>query len=285
MTFEVENPLKIDILLSKLYLECLFCSHETEIPNLTNMSLPSLTPTQIPTTSPGHPNRLYFPSYSIEMLPLAPLMPFEKKGRRLNDTHDHRAGREYGQDNSLHLTITPPMPVLDISIPDLPTSLLSGEVIKMDWKITNKGNCGLKGLFVCLSHASFFSIGSPLNQDSQPIYQESADSNSRESFSHSNVLSDPAVVEVILPSLPENAGIGGSLPPGACTIIPVWIRGDRIGKHVFRFLLGYQSEVRFHKTSLPFLLFFFLECCQKVVASKWGIIIKSGFPLIAVLIF
>ena len=34
-----------------------------------------------------------------------------------------------------------------------------------------------------------------------------------------------------------------SLAPGKTTLIPIWIRGDRIGKHIFRFLFTYESEV------------------------------------------
>ncbi|RKO85395.1 hypothetical protein BDK51DRAFT_32411, partial [Blyttiomyces helicus] len=34
------------------------------------------------------------------------------------------------------------------------------------------------------------------------------------------------------------------------TIVPVWIRGDRIGKHAFRFLFGYQSEDKSDKCTM-----------------------------------
>ena len=38
---------------------------------------------------------------------------------------------------------------------------------------------------------------------------------------------------------PEDSRI---LSPGTTTLIPVWLRGDKIGKQSFRFLFGYQSE-------------------------------------------
>ncbi len=38
-------------------------------------------------------------------------------------------------------------------------------------------------------------------------------------------------------------GDGGVLLPGASIILPMWIRGDKIGKHQFKILFGYQTEV------------------------------------------
>ena len=96
---------------------------------------------------------------------------FTKQGRRLNDTTQQRLNVMYTQDQSLHLVVTPPMPVLDVAFHSFPDSLLSGEVLRCVLEINNKGNCGLKNLKVKISHPSFFSVGSP-NQMETPVYGE-----------------------------------------------------------------------------------------------------------------
>jgi len=64
-----------------------------------------------------------------------------------------------------------------------------------------------------------------------------------------NNLVNPSVIDIPLPSssgdLLHDSKQGGSgvLAPGTTTIVPLWIRGDKFGKHVFKFLFGYFSEV------------------------------------------
>lgn len=50
----------------------------------------------------------------------------------------------------------------------------------------------------------------------------------------SNKLQNHSVFNIDLPD--------GHLSPGMTALIPLWVRGDRIGKYAFRFLFGYQSE-------------------------------------------
>lgn len=63
-----------------------------------------------------------------------------------------------------------------------------------------------------------------------------------ESYSIENKLSDVSICSLKLPSL-EGESLDGVLDPGMTTLIPLFLRGDRMGKHQFRFVFGYQAEV------------------------------------------
>ncbi|KAJ3401563.1 Trafficking protein particle complex 8, partial [Chytridiales sp. JEL 0842] len=134
---------------------------------------------------------------------------FTTRGKRLNNTKAQMAEPTYAIDNTLKLTVTPPMPVLDVTFHAFPETMLSGQVQRARLEINNKGNCGLKNLKVKLSHPSFMCLGGS-DLVEQPSYTDES-----------------------------NVGVLGA---GSTLIIPLWIRGDRIGKHTFRFLFGYQSE-------------------------------------------
>lgn len=58
--------------------------------------------------------------------------------------------------------ILPPMPLLDIIIPELPEAIMSGELVKLRFKLRNKGERGMKTLRVKSSHSSFFWFGDQL---------------------------------------------------------------------------------------------------------------------------
>jgi hypothetical protein len=55
-----------------------------------------------------------------------------------------------------------------------------------------------------------------------------------------NELYNTSVLPIELPANDSGARI---LEPGTTTLIPLWIRGDRIGKHLHKFLFTYQSVV------------------------------------------
>jgi hypothetical protein len=65
-----------------------------------------------------------------------------------------------------------------------------------------------------------------------------------------NSITNTSIVDISLPKVEgSNSKV---LASGMTTIIPVWIRGDKIGKHSFRFLFGYQSQVK-NKTHFIFM--------------------------------
>lgn len=55
---------------------------------------------------------------------------------------------------------------------------------------------------------------------------------------------DSSVISIPLPPKKEEerSNEHGVVVPGETTLVPLWIRGDRIGKHTFKFLFSYQSE-------------------------------------------
>lgn len=60
----------------------------------------------------------------------------------------------------------------------------------------------------------------------------------------SNQLFDASVISIPLPAKKgeEHSNEYGVVIPGETTLVPLWLRGDRIGKHTFKFLFSYQSD-------------------------------------------
>ncbi|KAI9496625.1 ER-golgi trafficking TRAPP I complex 85 kDa subunit-domain-containing protein [Zychaea mexicana] len=164
--------------------------------------------------------------------------PIVKKGKRLNDTLENRRSVVYGQDHTLDIMVTSPMPLLDLQFHNVPETILSGEVVQTVLEINNKGNKGLTALRLKSSHPSFICIGNPEEMDKQ-IY--GGNDGKSEKFALDNKLYDPSVVSVSLPKKEGGSDVG-VVNSGQTTLVPLWIRGDRIGKHTFKFLFSYQSE-------------------------------------------
>lgn len=59
-----------------------------------------------------------------------------------------------------------------------------------------------------------------------------------------NQLFDASVISIPLPGKKgqEHSNEHGVVGPGETTLVPLWLRGDRIGKHTFKFLFSYQSD-------------------------------------------
>ncbi|KAI8806762.1 ER-golgi trafficking TRAPP I complex 85 kDa subunit-domain-containing protein [Cladochytrium replicatum] len=168
--------------------------------------------------------------------------PFNKRGKRLNATAEQRQMELYAADNSLNLIVTPPMPVLDLTFRDFPEFLWSGEVAKAVLEVRNRGNRAMKNLFVKMSHPSFFCFGG-FESEGVPVYDhcevDYQEGRVMETVRTDNILVNSSVIGLELPDK------GGELPllgAGSSMLLPVWIRGDRMGRHVFRFMFGYQSE-------------------------------------------
>jgi hypothetical protein len=74
-------------------------------------------------------------------------------------------------------------------------------------------------------------------------FQGYCESNS-ERLSILNVLAESSIVQLDLPvKAPGTDPNNRVLAPNETIRLPMWLRGDRIGKHHFRFLFHYQSEV------------------------------------------
>ncbi|RHZ88011.1 hypothetical protein Glove_26g14 [Diversispora epigaea] len=168
---------------------------------------------------------------------------FEKCGKRLNQTREQLINVVYAQDRSLELTVTSPMPLLEVAFHSFPEMLLSGEVSQVFLEINNKGQRGLTDLRVKMSHPSFFCIGNADMLEQKAYGNDSIEEKEpiTEKFSTKNRIYNSSIKDIPLP-LQEGSEQSSPLAPGKTTLIPIWIRGDRIGKHMFRFLFTYGSE-------------------------------------------
>ncbi|KAI7902118.1 ER-golgi trafficking TRAPP I complex 85 kDa subunit-domain-containing protein [Cokeromyces recurvatus] len=164
--------------------------------------------------------------------------PFSKKGKRLNRTKEEMMSATYAADRSLDILVTSPMPLLDLVFHHVPDSILSGEVIQTVLEINNKGNKGLTLLRLKTSHPSFVCVGDPEDMD-KDIY--AVDNSTPNEIEINNQLFDSSVVTIPLPAK-EHSHEHGIVLPGETTLVPFWIRGDRIGTHTFKFLFSYQSN-------------------------------------------
>lgn len=76
------------------------------------------------------------------------------------------------------------------------------------------------------------------------LYLASSDTANDTLIELNNQLFDSSVISIPLPAKKEEVRSHerGVVEPGETTLVPLWIRGDRIGKHTFKFLFSYQSE-------------------------------------------
>ncbi|KAI8855195.1 ER-golgi trafficking TRAPP I complex 85 kDa subunit-domain-containing protein [Chytridium lagenaria] len=213
--FEMENPLQVTLQLSDLSLYAEFYENDIMSSSVIQTSIDV--------------DRLVFENFDMECLTTVSLDPLERRIVQLKvfpkkEGEIRVKGLRYmlfgTVPNSVNLEKT------------RPKTLLSGQVERTVLEINNKGNRGLKKLMVKMSHPSFFSIGTP-DQIDHSTYATMA--------SLPNAIFNSSVNMI---KLPDTTSGGGEelLQAGMTTIIPIWVRGDRIGKHIFRFLFLYKSE-------------------------------------------
>ncbi|CAG8579158.1 12018_t:CDS:10 [Diversispora eburnea] len=264
--FMIQNPMQIPININDMTLEYEFVpipKSEETFSDLNNSSN-----SKIDATNNFEFQLLKFEEFDIETLPeislegsekkmqgtikvlglkyvlnslIRGIKKFEKCGKRLNQTREQLTNVVYAQDRSLELTVTSPMPLLEVAFHSFPEMLLSGEVSQVFLEINNKGQRGLTDLRVKMSHPSFFCIGNADMLEQKAYGNDSVEEKEpiTEKFSTKNKIYNSSIKDISLP-LQEDAK--QSLAPGKTTLIPIWIRGDRIGKHMFRFLFTYVSE-------------------------------------------
>ncbi|RKP26919.1 ER-golgi trafficking TRAPP I complex 85 kDa subunit-domain-containing protein, partial [Syncephalis pseudoplumigaleata] len=174
---------------------------------------------------------------------------FGKRGRRLNSTKAERTQQLYAPDTSLNLLVTPPMPLLDITVKHFPANMLSGEVVQATLIITNGGERDLKHLRVASSHPTMLYIGSAGLVDT-PAYREQREASRAEVEGQAHIewqTMDNGLAETRYTEIPFGTANGDGeeeqwLRPGASVTLPLWVRADRIGRHTLRLLFHYQSE-------------------------------------------
>ncbi|TPX31316.1 hypothetical protein SmJEL517_g05349 [Synchytrium microbalum] len=273
--FELFNPLQISVAISNVVIECqlevdpkastrvsplprhsLSSAHSTLI-DQPHFSLEMLDKVvldglerrtirlRVHPRNEGNLTILGFRYNIFEVIPCCKL--FDKRGKRLNDTLPQRTSQVYGAESSLKLLVTAPMPLIDVAFHSWPSKggsadpdggLLLGEVVQTVMEITNKGNRGLVDLRIKISHPTFLFVGSS-EQIDLPVYAPSI--NESKMINVSNALTDPSVVSV---NLPITDSVTGEmiLGPNSTTLIPVWLRGESVGRHHMKFLFSYRSE-------------------------------------------
>ncbi|KAJ3048861.1 Trafficking protein particle complex 8 [Rhizophlyctis rosea] len=268
---EMENPMQVSVTMNNVFLECAVDEAPPAGSNLLSLdgsSEPRVSYAQfdaevLPEVALGAGERK---TIQLRLYPkqegnltihgirynFAGIVPthhtFQKRGRRLVDPVSIKSETpKYAEDKSLKLIVTSPMPVLDVSFRDFPEEMMSGEVVRVLLEVGNKGNRGLRNLRVKVSHPSFLRVGEA-GEEEKDAYALATDVTTQ-SYETSNSLSDSSTTVIKLPTEDGSAFADGVLAAGATTLIPLWVRGDRIGKHIFRFLFGYQSEDRTDKVS------------------------------------
>nr|KAJ3420223.1 Trafficking protein particle complex 8 [Polyrhizophydium stewartii] len=281
VSFQWQNPLQVPIPTNNVFLECTFGDQpetHTELQILPNGDVPSriarpefelevLHDVSLDSGEKRQVNLKIYPMQEGEITVigvrylLCGVIPsfrrFQKRGRRLNDTPAQRQDPNgvYAPDVSLKISVTPPMPVLDVVFHSFPESMLLGQVVQVALELNNKGTRGLKNLFVKPSHPTAFCFGDGTSIELPsyaPILTKS-EATLHETMVVANTLEDDSAVALQLP-LPDDATTAsltpnskeslarGVLPPSQTTLVPVWLRADKPGRHSFKLLFMYQSE-------------------------------------------
>lgn len=142
----------------------------------------------------------------------------------------------------LAITVTPPMPVLEIAFHGFPDEILAGQVTRATLELQNKGGKSLQSLFLKSSAPSFcyFGDGTSTKEVQYIEMLENAPSVSQQSLLMNNSLSRDSAVSL---QLPKSGNLSsGTLEPLNTTLIPFWVRTDQTGRHIIRFLFVYQSS-------------------------------------------
>ncbi|KAI9228169.1 MAG: ER-golgi trafficking TRAPP I complex 85 kDa subunit-domain-containing protein [Piptocephalis tieghemiana] len=167
---------------------------------------------------------------------------FWKRGPRLNGTKAERTMQLYGPDRSLDLAVTPPMPLLRVEMHHPSSSLLSGEVSPGKMCLMNAGERALKDLYVSVSHPTMLRLGgnSMLPAYLCPPSTDSSDVMVKEPELEDNAMDEPGLEGVAVLKVP--LGLEGILRPGESLTLPLWVRGERIGRHELRLLFSYTAS-------------------------------------------
>ncbi|RKO97642.1 hypothetical protein CXG81DRAFT_26715 [Caulochytrium protostelioides] len=192
--------------------------------------------------------------FSIFDAGIAVRQPFSQQGRRLAETKQQMLTPTYGPNTALMARVGPSAPNLDVEIHGFPAQMVSGEVAAAVLQLTNQGRKALHNVRVKLSHPNFFHIGTATMLD-DPVYQTAAVEDPmpagpgtsasspippHEAWSIDNLLPQRGSDDLMHIELPIHDGVA-CLPSCSITMVPIWIRADRIGTHRFKFMFAYDT--------------------------------------------
>lgn len=166
-----------------------------------------------------------------------------KKPKRLNATRDQLVTPTYAEDTSLSVIIRSPIPILSISLDELPDNLYAGEARMTSITLTNTGQVALIDLKAICSHPSFilFQQHSSSSSSSSTLYNKQSVSNASSTISSPNYLIPNTPFQIPLES--STSSNLSSLEAGASVKVPILCRGDAGGNHSVKFLFTFLAVV------------------------------------------
>ncbi|KAI9021914.1 ER-golgi trafficking TRAPP I complex 85 kDa subunit-domain-containing protein [Hyaloraphidium curvatum] len=145
--------------------------------------------------------------------------------------------------SALQADVMQPMPLLQAVFQDVPDRLVSGEARRASLELFNKGSLGMGNVLVGISHPGFFWFGEDGPSDDPMAFGRAEAESAGPAAGHAAINNSlETMVVVSLSDILKREGKHPTLAPGQSVRITTWVRGDRIGKHAFRLLFGYQSE-------------------------------------------
>ncbi|KAJ2782640.1 hypothetical protein H4R18_002160 [Coemansia javaensis] len=176
--------------------------------------------------------------------------PLVVPGRRLNDTKEQRAAPAYSPDTCLGFRVDPEFPRLEVALDGIPDTLASGSMHRAAIRIVNRGPLPCRSIALWVSHPPFFDVRSPTvsggdGAAADDMYVRADTVPETEEASVANSLRDCSTLVLVGPAA-EGGGSDGPWPlvpleglePGAAMVVPMWVRGDRVGAHTLSLALG-----------------------------------------------
>ncbi|KAJ1934854.1 hypothetical protein FBU59_005562, partial [Linderina macrospora] len=257
----VSNPLTIGVTLNNFTLDCRFSGDDAggddaaafDVSTVASVVLEggqvAMVTVNIVTHRPGNLTIEGARYLLCDILPS--FKSLKLPGRRLNGTKEQRSSIAYAPDTALEFTVDPHLPCLNITLEDLPDTLMSGSMHLAKVRIENTGDQACQGIVLWQSHPSFFDVRSPhLDSDDIPVsdmYPTKSTDESVEQKTVGNTLRDSSTLALIVPSdsssTPDTHFLApASLDPGHSITVPVWVRGDRVGAHALTLLVGASKD-------------------------------------------
>ncbi|KAJ2731803.1 hypothetical protein IW152_004293 [Coemansia sp. BCRC 34962] len=264
----VTNPLVIGVTLNNLTLECAFeaTGDSVATDTLVDSALDiSTVPTVIlegeqttMVTVQITPRRAGSVSILGAKYLLCDILPTFKSlvlpGRRMNDTKEQRMSVVHTPDTTLGFRVSSDLPRLEITVDDLPDTLMSGSMHRACLRVANSGELPCHSVTMWVSHPSFVGVRPPRlcsdedkAGDDTGMYVSLPDVTKHERIQVPNVLRDYSTFVLVgkqtdaLGSSAHCVEPLGSLGPGEAFTVPIWIRGDRVGAHTLSLCIGASS--------------------------------------------
>ncbi|KAJ2189233.1 hypothetical protein EV181_001740 [Coemansia sp. RSA 532] len=274
----VKNPLTIGITLNGFTLDCHFdAALDAEATNGEESESPAFAITTVDTvvleggqtsmvtvTITTHcAGRLTIRGATYLLCDILPTYKTLKMpGKRLNDTMEQRVTPTYSADIQLGFQVDASFPRLEAVLEDFPDTLMSGSMQRALVRLTNRTQQSCQNIMLWLSHPSFFDVASPQLVDTDEASAELAESQSMYVYSDNveatsevlaaNVLRDCSMFVLAGPAIASDGSAAGTecgvkshalipvetLGPGESLLVPVWIRGDRVGAHTLSMAIG-----------------------------------------------